>query len=145
MKKAMLILAIILSLIAGSVLTYGLTQMTRRIPTYASLKVVGIGIYKDVDFTVSVTEINWGILEAGEQKNFLAYIKNESNVPITLTMLTEEWNPQNASSFITLSWDYDESVIDVDGSIPITFTLNISPAVVGINSFSFTIVIVGSG
>lgn len=144
MRKTVLIPIIILSFIV-CVLAYSLISVRRGIWSHAEMKLIGLEVYQDREFTVSVTHINWGILDAGDQKNFSCYIKNESNVPIILTMFTEEWNPQNASSYITLTWDYDESVIDVDGFIPITFTLNISPTISGINSFSFTIVIVGSG
>jgi len=138
-------LATVLALLAGSVITFAVMQWTRRIPSSASLKVVGIGVYKDVNFTVSVTQIDWGMLEPGEKKNFSAYIKNESNVPITLSMWTEDWNPLNASSFISLSWNYDATQIPVDGSVPVTFALHVDAATSGIRSFSFTIVVVGSG
>ena len=138
-------LAAVLAFVAGSALTFAVMQWTRRIPSLATLKVVGVGVYKDVNFTVSVTEIDWGIVEPGENKSFSAYIKNESNVPITLTMYTEDWNPVNSSSFVSLSWDYDGSEIPVDGSIPVTLVLNVDPATAGISSFSFTIVIIGSG
>jgi len=138
-------LATVLALLAGSVITFAVMQWTRRIPSSASLKVLGIGVYKDVNFTVSVTQIDWGMLEPGQKKNFSAYIKNESNVPITLSMWTEDWTPANASSFISLSWNYNASEIPVDGSVPVTFALNVDAATSGISSFSFTIVIVGSG
>jgi len=138
-------LSILLSLVAGSAVTFAVMQWTRRIPSTAALKVLGIGVYKDVNFTVSVTEIDWGIIEPGENKSFNAYIKNESNVPITLTMQTEDWSPATASSFIDFSWDYSGTEISVDGSIPVTFVLTVDPATSGIDVFSFTIVIIGSG
>lgn len=139
-----LALAVIAGLCAGSVLTFAVMQWTHRISNVASLKVVGVGVFKDVNFTVTVTQIDWGIVEAGESKNFSAYIKNESNVPITLSMHTEDWNPGNASAFIGVTWDYDERPVSVEGFVPITFTLRVDPAVSGISSFDFTIVIVGS-
>ena len=139
------VLVAVLALLAGSAITFAVMQWTRRIPSLAALKVLGIGVYKDVNFTVSVTEIDWGIVEPGENKSFSAYIKNESNVPISLTMQTEDWSPTTASSFITFSWDYSGTEIPVDGSIPITFLLNVDPATAGFDAFSFTIVIVGSG
>lgn len=139
------VLAVVVGLFVGAAVTYAVMQWTRKIPTVATLKLMGVGVYKDVNFTVPVSKIDWGILEPGEQKNFSAYIKNESNVPITLTMHTEDWSPLNASSFITLSWNYNGSKIPVDEYIPVTFILNVDPATTSIDSFSFTIVIVGSG
>lgn len=146
-QRFIVIIAVValFSLSLGSAVTFAVMQWTRRIPSLAALKVLGIGVYKDVNFTVSVTEIDWGIVEPGEDKSFSAYIKNESNVPITLTMQTEDWSPATASSFIGLSWDYSGTEIPVDASIPVTFLLDVDPATAGFNAFSFTIVIVGSG
>jgi len=120
-------------------------QWTQRIPSSATVKAVGVGVYKDINFTVSVTQIDWGIVEAGESKNFSAYIVNRSNVPITLTMTTENWTPATASDFITLTWNYDGAEIAVDSYVFVTFVLSVDQAISGIDSFSFTITIIGSG
>jgi len=138
-------LVAVFAFLAGSATTFALMHWTLRIPNLATLKVVGIGVYEDPGCTVSVAQIEWGIVDPGDGATFDAYIKNESNVPITLTMYTEDWNPANASDFISLSWDYDGSEILVDDSIPVAFLLSVDPATAGIDSFSFTIVIVGSG
>jgi len=139
------VLAAVFGLCLGIVSTVAVMQWTHRIPSSATLKLVGVGVYKDIDLTIPVTSINWGIVELGEQKNFSAHIKNESNVPLTLGLFTEDWMPANASSFITLTWNYDGSEIPVDSSIPITFVLDVSATISGIDAFAFTIVIVGSG
>jgi hypothetical protein len=139
------VLVAVLAFLAGSAITFALMHWTRRIASLATLKVVGISVYEDPGCTVSVAQIDWGMVEPGDGATFDAYIKNESNVPITLTMYTEDWSPANASIFISFSWDYDGSEILVDGSIPVTLVLNVDPATAGIDSFSFTIVIVGSG
>jgi len=138
-------LAVVVGLFVGSAVTYAVMQWTWRISSRATLKLMGVGVYKDVNCTIPVLEIDWGIVEPDESKNFSAYIKNESNVPINLTMWTENWDPVNASSFITCSWNHSASEIPVDASIPATFVLNVDPATVGIDTFSFIIVIVGNG
>ncbi len=145
MKKVILIVALTVAYLLGSVSTFAVMEWNQRVHNVARVKVVGVGIYKDINFTVSVTEIDWGMIEPGESKNFSAYIVNESNVPMTLTMRTENWNPLNASSFMTLSWDYNGTVIEVDGSVPVTFTLQVAQTVSGIETFSFDIVIIGAG
>jgi len=144
-KKAILSIALAAAFLLGSVSTFAVMEWSQRVHNVAKVKVVGVGIYKDIDFTVSVTEIDWGIIEPGESKNFSAYIVNESNVPLTLTIRTENWNPLNASSFMTLSWDYNGTQIGVGGSVPVTLTLQVAQTVSGIESFSFDIVIVGVG
>jgi len=120
-------------------------QWTQRIENVARIKVIGVGIYKDMNFTVAVTQIDWGIVEPGDSKNFSAYIVNKSNIPITLSMTTEEWQPANASNSITLTWSYAGEEIAVDGYHFVTFVLNVDQAVSGIDAFSFTIVVIGSG
>ena len=145
MRKALSLIACLLCFGLGSFSTMAVMQWTRRIPSSATVKAVGVGVYKDVNFTVSVTQIDWGIVEPGESKNFSAYIVNKSNVPITLSMTTENWNPVNASNFIALTWNYDGSEIAVDGYVYVTFVLTVDQAISGIDAFSFTVVIVGSG
>ena len=145
MRKALFLIACLLFFALGSFTTIAVMQWTQRIPSSATVKAVGVGIYKDINFTVSVTQIDWGIVEAGESKNFSAYIVNRSNVPITLSMITENWNPVNASNFITLTWNYGGTEIAVDGYVFVTFVLSVDQATSGIDAFSFTIVVVGSG
>ena len=145
MRKALFLIACLLCFALGSFSTVAVMQWTQRIPSSAAVKAVGVGIYKDVNFTVSVTQIDWGIVEPGESKNFSAYIVNRSNVPITLSMITENWNPVNASNFISLTWNYDGTQITVDGYLFVTFVLSVDQAVSGIDTFSFTIVVTGSG
>jgi hypothetical protein len=145
LKKVILLLTLAVAFLLGSVSTFAVMEWTQRVYNVAKVKVVGVGIYKDLNFTVSVTQIDWGMIEPGESKNFSAYIVNESNVPMTLMIRTENWTPLNASSFMTLSWDYDGTIIDVDGSVPVTLTLQVAQAVSGIETFSFDIVIVGAG
>jgi len=145
LRKALFLIACLFFFALGSFTTIAVMQWTQRIPSSATVKAVGVGIYKDINFTVSVTQINWGIVEAGESKNFSAYIVNRSNVPITLSMTTENWNPMNASNFITLTWNYDGTQIAVDGYVFVTFVLTVDQTISGIDAFSFTIVVVGSG
>ena len=130
---------------ATGFLVSAIMQHGHRISNQATIKAVGVDVYQDPALTLPLTEINWGILEPGEEKNHTAYIKNDSNVPITLILTTENWSPLNASSFIALTWDYDGQLVEVDGFVEVTFTLAVDPAISGIDAFSFDIVIVGSG
>jgi hypothetical protein len=60
-------------------------------------------------------------------------------------MNATNWNPLNASDYISLSWDYGGQLVNTGELIPVIFTLSISDSVEGITSFSFDITIVGSG
>jgi len=126
-------------------LATGVFLAQRVIANVAVIKTVGVGVYEDVDFTVSVTQIDWGVLEPGATKNFTAYLRNESNVPISLNMTTQNWNPPEAEQFISVSWDQEGKTLQTNQVVSVTFSLSVSPNVSGVTSFSFEIVITGSG
>jgi len=89
---AVVAIVIAVSFSAGF-LVGAIMERGRRINNQAAIKAVGVGVYQDSELTVPLTEINWGILEPGEEKNHTAYIENESNVPITLVLTTDNWSP----------------------------------------------------
>jgi len=60
-------------------------------------------------------------------------------------MYTSNWNPSNASDYMTLSWDYGGQSINPDEVVQVTFTLSVDASIDGITGFSFDITIVGSG
>lgn len=120
-------------------------QSNRTISNAGEVQVVGVGIYWDQDCTTEVSSINWGAIEPGSSKNVAVYIRNEGTSVANLTMYTSNWNPSNASDYISLSWDYQGQDIDVNEVLEVTFTLAISDQIQGITSFSFDIVVVGNG
>jgi len=74
----------------------------------------------------------------------VVYVKNNGDDGVSLSLLTENWNPSGASNYLQLSWDYNGSTI-VSGEVrQITLTLSVSPSASGIDGFSFDIVIIGS-
>jgi hypothetical protein len=141
----LVILAFFIGVVSTLLVVSSLFQATVQISSSATIKTVGVAVYWDPAFAVPVTSISWGIVEPGEVKNVSCYIKNTSNVPIILTFTTSNWQPLNASNFITLTWNYDEQPIPVGGYAPVTFSLHVDPATTGITAFSFDITITGSG
>lgn len=110
-----------------------------------TVKAVGVGVYWNSACTSIVTSISWGTIEPGTNVNSTVYIRNQGNSPATLSMRTENWNPTNASNYLTLSWNYSGQTLAVNQVIPVKFTLTVSPSTQGITSFTFDIIIVGSG
>jgi len=120
-------------------------QANRTISNAGAVKAIGVGVYWNPDGTNLVTSINWGTIEPGSSTNRTCYIQNEGNSASTLSMYTENWNPSNASDYISLNWDYGGQLVNPGELIQVIFTLSISGSVEGITSFSFDITIVGSG
>jgi len=115
------------------------------IPNVATIKAIGIGVYQDAGCTTPLTEINWGTLEPAQTKSYTLYLRNESNVPITLNMTTQNWNPPEAKDFITLTWDREEETLKVNQVVEATIILIVSPNISGVTNFSFDIILTGVG
>jgi hypothetical protein len=120
-------------------------QTQNKLSNFGTVKMVGVGIYEDAGLTTPMTAINWGALEPGGQKTVPLYIRNEANTAVTLSMTTSNWSPSSASSYMTLNWDYDGQAVAAGASVAVTLTLTISSNVSGISSFSFDIIITGTG
>lgn len=135
-----------LALLDGAV-TGGLEGLFKRVtlPNVGTVKAIGVGVYWDSSCSDPATYIDWDLVEPGATENVTVYIRNEGSAPITLSLETENWNPSNASSYISLSWDYAGQTIDVDAVLEVTLSLSVSDTIDGITSFSFDIVITGSG
>jgi hypothetical protein len=58
---------------------------------------------------------------------------------------TSNWNPPNAADYISLSWNYGGQTIGANQVLAVTLSLSISSNIQGITTFSFDIVVVGSG
>jgi hypothetical protein len=122
-----------------------LLQADKTVSNVGAVKAVGVGVYWDPDCVNTVASINWGTLEPGSIETVDVYIRNEGNSASTLSMYTENWTPTEASTYMTLDWDYSGQSLNPDEVVAVTFTLTVSSSIQGITSFSFDIVIVGSG
>jgi len=106
-----------------------------------NVKTIGVKAYLDSGCTQEVSSIDWGVLEPGSTKSFTIFIKNEGNVDMTLSLSSENWVPQSASTYITISWDYNGSPIAPGQVVQVNLNLQVSSSISGIDNFSFDIVI----
>jgi hypothetical protein len=125
--------------------TVSVSMFSTTIGSGGTVKTVNVGVYWDEGCSDPVSYLDWGVVEPGSQKDLTIYIKNEANVPVTLSLGTVSWDPVEASSYITLSWDYSDQLLELDASIEVTLTLSISSSLHDIDNFNFGVVIAGSG
>jgi hypothetical protein len=138
-------LAVLLSIVALTVLASGFTQSSVRIVGRGTVKAVGVGVFWNSNCTSPVSFIDWGLVEPGSMNNATVYVRNEGNVAASISLATENWNPPNASDYLALSWNYDGRQLNPREVVQVTLTLTVSSSVQGIESFSFDIVISISG
>jgi len=144
MQKATLS-AVLAIAVAGMVATaVGALVATRTISNVGNLQAIGVGVYWDSSCSNAVTSIDWGALDPGASKQFTIYVKNEGSVSVKLSMTVGNWNPSSASSYITLSWNRENSVLTAGSVVSAVLTLSVSSSVSGVTSFSFDITISGT-
>lgn len=101
-----------------------------------------IGVYWDEGCSATAEVIDWRILEPGEAKEVVLYVRNEINDILFLDLRTENWNPENASQYLRFSWQSDEKKIDSGQVVRVAQMLSVSSLIKDISSFSFDIIFV---
>lgn len=120
-------------------------QRSNRLSSSGMIRTVGVGVYSDESCSSRLASINWGTLDPGANQNVVSYIRNEGNLAVTLSLSTDNWNPTDASQYLTLTWDYGGSSIAPNEVVKVTFRLSVSSSISSITDFSFDIIIVGTG
>ena len=123
------------NLIAGQLFWF------KSIRSRGDIDAINVGVYSDGNCSDAVSFIEWGNIEPGSVENVSLFFRNEGTVAADLFLSTDNWSPSNASEFLTLTWDYSGQTLDLFEIIPIALTLQVSPSVSGIESFSFDIII----
>jgi hypothetical protein len=102
---------------------------------------VNLGVYFDNITTQEVTSIDWGIVYPNDQALQTIYLQNLGNVNCQVFLNTTDWTPQDAQHLITLTWDYNGTLIEPNTMLQVTLSLNTSAQLVDIEQFDFKIII----
>jgi hypothetical protein len=102
-----------------------------------------IGVYWDENCNQRTYSIDWGTLPLATTKQMTVWVRNEANETFLLVLTPTNWNPLNASRYLTFSWLCTNNIIRAHEVANITMRLQASPSTVGISSFSFDIVLEG--
>jgi len=131
-------------ILANSNYIFGLLSTVLPINTSGVITSADLEAYWDSECTNAVSSINWGTIYPGGSKNVTIYLKNTGNVPLNLSLSTDNWNPSNAGTYLTLTWDYSGEQLQPGGVVQVTLTLTVSSNTQGITNFSFDVVITGT-
>ena len=143
-KKTICATVLILAIIFLSITTADLSS-NRNIVQADSVTGIGTGIFWDQNCTNSTIALEWGRIAAGSNNTLTIYVRNECSSDVTLLLRTSDHNPTSASSYMTLTWNYDGQTLKANQVIPIELKLTISPIIEGIKDFSFTTTITSRG
>ena len=142
-SQTLVIFVLVASVMVAS--TFALFTIQKNIPGTGSIKGLGLGIYWDQQCENPTSEIDFGLLEPGSQKDYTLYLRNEGNTVLTLNMTPKNWNPTEAANYMTLTWNREGHQISPDQVISFVITLSVSSNIQDISSFSLDITISGTG
>jgi hypothetical protein len=138
-KTAIIALTITLILLALTTTAAAQNQSPKK-----TITTVNLGIYSDSACTKTKTTLNFGTINPGSTTTQTIYIKNTGNVPETLTMTANNWNPTNATSSLTLSWNQQNTVLNARSSIQATLTLTAASNTGSLTTFSCNVTLTGT-
>jgi len=99
-----------------------------------------IEVYWNENCSLRVNSIDWGVLSPDEVKKVVVYVRNEGNESFLLVLTPANWNPQNASRYLSFSWSYKDDIIGAGEVVKVTLSLYVSSHTRGISNFSFDII-----
>jgi hypothetical protein len=140
-----------------SILSVGLIALITATVVYAAttsyvgfryggtIRTVGVGIYCNASCNQSLSWIDVGLVDPGAIRNSSVFVRNEGNVPVVLSLQTLNWDPPNASDFVSLGWNYDGHSMSPSEVAEISMSLSISSGIHDIAVFGFDVIISGVG
>ena len=109
---------------------FAAVSYTSTISASGTITGVGVNIYSDAGGTIPLTSVNWGNINpggAGNTATATIYLKSTSNVPVILTLSSNNYVPAAVQQYLTVSWNYVSGTPLMPNTItPITITLGAS-------------------
>jgi hypothetical protein len=136
--------AAIVLVAALALTTLAASMNSKTVPSRGQLKSLNISVYWNSACTNATTIVDWGVLTPGTQISYTLYVRNEGNTPLKLSMNAQNWNPTNAASYLSLTWDLEAQTLNATTTKAATLTLSVATNTTGITSFTFDIVIAGT-
>lgn len=118
-------------------------QPSATVTQTGTIEALNVGVYQDSACTQTLSFLNWGVLRPGTSANRTIYVKNTGNAALTLNMTVTAWNPSVASSYITLTWNRQNTQLAAGSSVPALLVLSVANSVTGFTDFNCTTIISG--
>ena len=138
------IIALAITALALTLTTAAVLSTNQTVPLNGTINAVNLGVYSDSACTQTVTALTVGTLNPGGTATQTVYVKNTGNVPETLTMTTNNWTPTNAPTYLTLSWNRQNTVLNAGASIQATLTLTAAANTGSLTTFSCDVTLTGT-
>ena len=141
---AITVIATIIGLLSTTVIVSSLLSANQRIQGSGVINSINVSVYSDSQLSNIASAINWGALSPGETITKTVYIQNTGNIPLTLSLGTEDWTPTGTDTHISLAWNYNGAVLESNQAVSVTLSLIISENIQGVTGFNFDIIVTGN-
>src|SRR5665647_1019269 len=138
------IIALTITALALTLTTAAVLSSSQNVPLSGTINAVNLGVYSDSACTIPVTSLTVGTLNPGGTATQTVWIKNTGNVPETMTMTVSNWNPVNANTYLTLTWNRGNTVLNAGASIQATLTLTVASNTGSLTTFSCDVTLTGT-
>lgn len=140
-RKRVVVLCVLSSLVMT--MAYGFQSNLWYIDNSGLVITLNISVFEDEALSIPCTSIVWPDLEPGENISCLLWIRNDGSVPIVLHMNTSNWEPSEASLYLSLGWNRENEILEPNGVANVFIMLLVSPETQGITDYSFRIALSG--
>lgn len=145
-SKGRIIVGLIIAILVGAV-SFSYYQETRT--GSQNIQVTGIllggdlnfGVYEDAFGETPAESINWGVLEPGQIATRELWVRNDDIIAISCTLSSSNWLPEGSDQYLSIDWNWGQSLLGPGRARKVTFTLTVSPSITGIDDFSFTVTV----
>jgi hypothetical protein len=143
-RERVLIAVLVVSLSLLTVVSLSYIFYSYTIPSTGTIKAIGVQVFSGSDLTNPLESIDWGFVDPGSTHTRSAWVLNNGNFELTLSMIKSDWLPTETPTYITLTWDAEGKKLLAGNNVQVILTLTVSSAPTIIRAFSFTATIVGT-
>ena len=103
------------------------------LPSLGTIKTIEVETYWDPNCENKIEALTWEEIKIEKRDwdeiivqpvNTTIYVKSISNFRVTLNMFLTDWNPVEISDYLTISWDYNGTILKPGEVIPVTVKLS---------------------
>ena len=144
---AIAIIALTITALALTLTTAAVLSANQTVPlngAVSTVNAVNLGVFSDSACTQTTTALNVGTINPGGTATQTVYIKNAGNVAETLTMTTSNWSPTDAGTYLTLTWNRQNTVLNAGASIQATLTLTAAANTGSLTTFGCNVTFAGT-
>jgi hypothetical protein len=138
------VIALVITALALTLTTAAVLSSSQNVPLSGTINAVNLGVYTDSACTIPATSLAVGTLNPGGTATQTVYVKNTGNIPETLTMTTTNWTPTNANTYLTLTWNRQNTVLAAGAYTPATLTLTAASNTGTLTTFSCDVTLTGT-